>query len=125
MPLRTLDPSPGGDRLERLVQFTGGVVFGFRPTNQLDPGIESDDGVGVAAFDGIGIDRGNLVIESNPLVAAIEPPSGHLLAVPRRPVMNHFGPLLCKGNVDGLVFGPLRQAKRLLRADVPIRGLTR
>ena len=111
MPLRAFKPSFSGNDLKRLVEFAGSVIFGFRPADDFDAGIEGDDRFGVAVFHGRRIPSRDGVVEVDMLVAAVKPPAGHLLPIPVGPFLDDLAPLLGEGQVDGLVLRALGKPK--------------
>ena len=124
MPLRSFDPARGGDELQRLVEFAGGVVFRSCPADDFNAGVEGDDSVRVAVFDGRCVTLGDGIVEVNVFVAPVEPPAGHFVAVAIRPLLNYLAPFVGEDRIDWLVSRALRQAERFLRSCVFIGNLT-
>ena len=66
---------------------------------------------------------GDGVVEVDVLVAAVEPPPGHLVPVTIGPLLNDLAPFLGEGPVERLVPRALWQAKSLLSAGVLVGHL--
>ena len=92
---------------------------------RLTPGLNVTIAFGLPCFTAAAYTRAMASLKPIDVVAAVEPPAGHVVAIAIGPFLNHLGPLAGEGEVDRLILLALGQAEGLLRTGVLVGRLAR